>query len=287
MCAKQVYKNNSGHKDLVRNKWVEFIQENIDHEEELRLITFPAGEMQDLQLFQENGLIEWEETETGAFNVTKGKIICFEKSHTIFALLSSKLVNVILLNEIGSYIALNYHKIISGESTTVFPVDAINLDYDVRLAKCSNKIKIDSKLKFIFEFQGLHKRNFSLFLTWPSTEEDDEHEYKELLKTTIANNLTDPSAITFKEKFEEEFVSVDDLDYDKFSLVGLIKVILKQASHNLFQLNKHEYYVYGEEGKKKMYSILLNFEYTPNKSTFLIYSEDVTKSLAEINDLTA
>jgi len=284
MTAKQAYVNNSDHKEYIRSKWIEFIQESVDHNDGIGVITFPAEEMQDLQLFQENGLIEWEETETGALNVTKGKVICFEKSHTIFASLSSKLVNVVLENEIGSYLNLNYHKISSLQSTKVFPVDVVNLDYDVRLAKCS-RIQISQKLNLIFEFQGLHQRNFSLFLTWPSTEEDDEEDYKDLLKRTIGNNLNDPSATSFRDEFIEQFETVENLDYDYLSLVGLIKIILKKASNHLFQLNKHEYYIYGEEGRKKMYSVLFNFEYVTDKSEFLIYSQDVSKSLAQIRNL--
>ncbi len=281
------YLNNSSHKNFIREKWVEFIQEVVTHDDEIGIITFPAEEMQDLCLFKEKGLIDWNETETGAYHITKGKVVCFEKSHRIFSQLSSKLVNVVLESEIGIYLRTNYNKIESGIVTPkkikVFPVDAINLDYDGRLAKC--KVPIDDKIDLIFKFQRIHKRNFSLFLTWPSTEEDDEEEYKTLLKTTIQNNLSDPSAQNFKRLFEEKFNSIEDLDYDNLSLVGLTKLVLKKASNSFYKLNRHELYTYGENGRKKMYSVLYNFEHRESSAENLIYSQDVDKALAEITSL--
>ena len=54
----EIYIHNSAHKDFIRTKWIEFINDNYNEDEIFGVITFPAEEMHDLRLFAENGLIE-------------------------------------------------------------------------------------------------------------------------------------------------------------------------------------------------------------------------------------
>ena len=276
----QEYIHNSSHKEFIRDKWVEFIQDIIGEDEELGIITFPAEEMQDLLLLKERGLLDWEVNETGNFTITKGKIICFEKSTKIYMKLHTKLVGAVVEStEIGSYFRMKYHSIMNGNAT-VFPVTAINLDYDGNLSK--NKVPIQEKIDLIFKFQGAHTKNFSLFMTWPDTENEDTAEYKTLLRQTIVNNLADPSATTFRDSFLENY-NLDELNYDDLSIIGLTKLIFRNSSNAYYKLIKHEFYIYGEIGRKKMYSILLNFEYIGNgTSQNTIYSQDVVSALTEI-----
>jgi hypothetical protein len=277
------YLHNSAHKEFIRDKWVEFIEAILIDGEELGVITFPAEEMQDLLLFKDKGLIDWKVTETGSFEITKGKIICFEKSGKIYRKLVSKLVGAVVEStEIGAYFRNKYEGIMRG-STKVFPVTAINLDYDGNLSK--NKVPIEEKISLIFKFQAHHTQNFSLFITWPDTEDEDTDEYKALLRQTIANNLADPSATDFRDNFLESYV-LNDLDYENLSIIGLTKLIFRNSSNAYFKLVKHEFYVYGENGRRKMYSILLNFEFIGNAiSQSTIYSQDVVCALTKISTL--
>lgn len=283
MKTTSTYLNNSNHKNIIRAKWVEFIKACITHDNAIGVITFPAEEMHDLHVFRDNGLIDWQENETGTLTITKGKVVCFEKSSKIFKSLSTKLVNATVESqEIGSHLRQKYEGIMKGNEK-IFPVDAVNLDYDGNISK--NKVPIDEKIELIFKFQAVHKRSFSLFITWPSTESEDDESYKTLLRKTISNNLTDPSATLFKEGFDKRFQSIDELNYDNLSLIGLTKIVLKKASNSRFRLAKHEYFVYGENGRKRMYSVLFNFNFEEDSSENLIYSEVVVNSLSNIKDL--
>ena len=283
MSSESIYIHNSAHKDVIRTKWVEFIQECVKHNEGVGIITFPAEEMHDLHFFRQNGLIDWEENETGNLTITKGKVVCFEKRSKIFMALSTKLVNAVVESqEMGSHLRQKYDGIMKGNQR-IFPVDAVNLDYDGNISK--NKVPIEEKIELIFKFQGIYKKSFSLFITWPSTEEDDEEAYKTLLKDTIKNNLLDPSACSFKEKFDQRFETVDELGYDNLSIIGLAKIILKRASNGKYKLSKNEFFVYGEEARMRMYSALFNFQYVDNRPENLIYSEDVASSLSEVSFL--
>lgn len=277
------YIHNSAHKEFIRDKWVEFINEILVEGEELGIITFPAEEMQDLFLFKEKGLIDWEENETGNLTITKGKIICFEKSTKIWMALRTKLVGAeVEKEEIGNYLRSKYQAIMNGHPK-VFPVTAVNLDYDGNLSK--NKVPIQEKIDLIFKFQAHHTQNFALFITWPYSEDEDTIEYKQLLKQTIANNLEDPSAKNFKENFLQNF-NLEDLDYDNLSIIGITKLIFRNSSNAYYKLVKNEFYVYGETGRRKMYSIMLNFEFIGNgTSQNLIYSQDVTFALSKIQNL--
>lgn len=277
------YIRNSTHKDYIRDKWIEFSTDVIKVENGLSVITFPAAEMHDLRLFAERGLIEWQPTETGAYSITKGKVVCFEKSTNLFIALSNKLSNAVIeKDEFGSYLRSKYQGIMNG-SKKIFPVDVVNLDYDGSISK--SKVPIDEIIKLVFEYQALHKKSFCLFMTWPSTESVDSGHYKNLLKQTISNNLEDPRALAFKEIYEASLPCLDDLDYDQLSIIGLSKIIIQKASHHRYNLNKNEFYIYGEQGRHKMFSILLNFDFKEDTAEHALYSNSVIKSLLSIINL--
>ena len=280
----EIYIHNSTHKEFIRDKWVEFSTDMLNNENGLSIITFPAEEMHDLHLFAEKGLIEWQLTETGAYSITKGKVVCFEKVHKYFIALSTKLSNAVIeTTEFGMYLRNKYEGIMRG-STKIFPVDVINLDYDGNISKST--VPIEEIIRLLFEYQALHKKNFSLFMTWPHTEDEDENRYKDLLKKTINDNLSDPTAISFKDIYETNHPDVEDLNYDQLSVIGLSKIIIKKAANHKYNLHKNEFYIYGEPERRKMFSILLNFDFQEHIAEHALYSNSVSKSLVDITDLT-
>jgi len=277
------YLHNSKHKEFIRDKWVEFASLMAVEKDGLKIITFPAEEMHDLRLFAEKGLISWEETETGAFYITKGKIVCFETVAKYFRTIRTNLTNATVeQTEIGSYLRQNYNAIMGG-SEKVFPVDVVNLDYDGNIAR--SKVPIAEVINLVFEYQAKHRRSFSLFLTWPFTEDDDPEPYKEMLKQTIANNLEDPRAVSFKDLYEAHHPTVEELDYNKLSVIGVSKVIIQKASRHQFNLHKNEFYVYGEQDRRQMFSILLNFDYQGDIAEHALYTNCVAKTLVDVIDL--
>lgn len=190
--AKSVYAQNSLQKDMVRNKWLQFINEFCDKNVGLSVINFPSEELHELSLYKENGLIDWEEMETGGLKITKGKVICFEKETLKYKKIVSKLINVkIEYGEIGQVLRSKYQAIMTG-NTSIFPVDVVNLDYDGCISKIN--VPMTETIERIFQFQGKHKKSFSFFMTWPHTENDDLDIYKNELITVIKENLNDPSA---------------------------------------------------------------------------------------------
>jgi hypothetical protein len=281
------YKHNSGHKDSIRIRWVHFIREMIKENENLNkngiaVLTFPAEEMHDLQLFAGEGFIGWEKTETGHLSVTKGRIICFEKSQPIWKNLRTRFVNAIVENEFEKYLSNHFKAMLKG-SMKIFPIDVINLDYDGAISK--NSLPLEVIMNMIFELQAKHKKNFCLFMTWPKTHDPfkDEAELVTGLKETIDNNLHDPRAVLFKNRFEEKFKSVDDLEFEALSIIGITKKILSQAANKKYQIKKHEYYSYGENRRQPMMSVLYHFDYVgQHKTQSAIYSEDVLKSLSNV-----
>ncbi|HEX8331605.1 MAG TPA: hypothetical protein VF622_03230 [Segetibacter sp.] len=274
----EIYIHNSTHKDFIRDKWIEFANEIYDGIDEFGIITFPAEEMQDLKLFAEQGLLEWEYLEeTGAYDIKKGKIICFEKSTKIYKALQEKLVNAkVEPKEIGSFLSENYHKFSQGSNTHFFPVHVVNLDYDGNISK--NKISINEVIRLTIFYQKIHKRSFSLFITWPCSENEDGEDYKTLLSDTIQGNID--ALEGFRRRFSELYTSLDTIEYDNLSVVGISKIVIHHAAQNLFSLNKNEFYVYGEEGRRKMYSLLFNLEYSGQQGREqLIYQNNVIRAL--------
>jgi hypothetical protein len=124
-------------------------------------------------------------------------------------------------------------------------------------------------------------------MTWPHTEEDDLDTYKRQLRSVIKDNLSDPSATIFKERFNRAFSSVNSLDYEKLSIIGMVKIVLKNSSLRRYKLTNSEMLTYGgANNRKRMFSILLNFQYVGAEMTqHQIYSEDVATSLKDIEDL--
>lgn len=135
-------------------------------------------------------------------------------------------------------------------------------------------------------FKKKHKRDIALFLTWPVVENDDITEYKNLLHSVIETNLDDPSALKFKESFEEKIGTIDSLEYERKSVIGVAKIIIKKASQNLYTLSKAEFYVYGGTGQQRMISLLYNFKYSDKMGhENIIYSKDVVNSLVDVVDI--
>ncbi|OFY86324.1 MAG: hypothetical protein A3F72_10985 [Bacteroidetes bacterium RIFCSPLOWO2_12_FULL_35_15] len=293
---KAVYKHNSSPKDFIRKKWVAFAKEIFgDQERDFSILTFPAEAMQDLHLFKDEGLIDWEEAEsksvdgTPNFRIIKGNVRCFEKDPKIQRKLSEKLIEAKVEADFIPYIAANYSFIISGKNKT-FPVDVVNLDFDGRM-QASVKYPFDATIKSVFEFQKKYSRNFSLFLTWPVAEGEDLNEYKTLLHDVIEGNLNDPAALKFKASFEASVGTIDKLKYEQKSIIGVTKVVIKKASQNLYTLNKHEFYVYGDEklsvgGRKRIISLLFNFTYEGKAGQEnIIYAKDVVSAMSTITDI--
>lgn len=285
------YIHNSSHKNQIRDKWVEYIKllldgENRDDDDRaISVITFPAQEMQDLLLFAENGLLEFRDTETEDYFLTKGRIICFEKNEKIWRYLRHKLVNATVEKEFERYI-LSKAKSITRGKINIFPVDCINLDYDGNISK--NEVPISVMLQYIFRFQTGHKKDFALFITWPMPHEetDDEPGYFDSLRKIIRNNLTDPNATDFAELFNQEHSSIEGISYELTSIVGLSKQILQESTAHSYQLLNNEFFFYGEAGRKQMMSVLYYFKFIGDeKPQHQIYSEDVEKTLNVIQTL--
>ena len=290
--ADGVYVNNSAQKEFVRDQWVEFAKEIYEGKEhDFGIVTFPAEGMQDLHLFKERGLIDWEIVETESspgnpnFKITKGNVRCFETKTSIYNKISEKLISAKVNNtDFCAYVNAQYTRIINGSDKT-FPVDVVNLDFEARLYS-NLKYPIDSTIKNIFEFQKKHKRDFSLFLTWSIEEAADLQEFKELIKDVIARNLEDPSAIKFKSSFNKEFKGVDELHYERKSAIGVSKVVIKKASHHLYKLTRNAFYVYGGNPRSRMISLLFNFTYDGSTGKEnILYSNDVASSLLEVVDI--
>ncbi len=279
----ETYLHNSKHKETIRDKWIEFSTE-ITQGESLSMITFPAEEMHDLHLFAERGLIRWQKTETGAYKISnETRLICFEKSSKICTQIQKKLVGAIVLQtEIGAFLREKYQAIMN-KTSKVFPVDIVNLDYDGNLSKHS--VPISETIELIFKCQALHKKDFALFITWPQTEAEDENEYKKLLKRIIEENLDNPQAVKFKEEFERSHKSVNQLDYEKLSIIGLTKIIVHHSSSSQYGLIKNEFYLYGEANRRRMFSVLMNFKFHSNTAKHALYTSDVPKTLDATIDL--
>ncbi|MFC1477965.1 hypothetical protein ACFL57_00720, partial [Candidatus Margulisiibacteriota bacterium] len=252
--------------------------------EELRLLTFPSEEMQDLHLFVDEGLLTWEETETGAYRMKRGAVFCFEKSSTISKYLAEKLVAAkVYPQEFGSYLQEKYKGIMAG-SNPMFPLDVINLDYDGNISK--NPVHIGEVIELLFKFQEIHNKSFNLFLTWPQTKDEDTDEYIKWLKNTVRDNLSNPIAKPFKDLFDQSFQSIDSLHYEQLSIIGITKHMVKVAADHGYTIEKNEFYNYGEKGRRNMMSVLIYFKHIDNtKPSHQVYSEEIVKTLDAINVL--
>jgi len=287
----EAYIHNSSHKNQVRDKWVKYIRMVVDGENRdkndnaIGVITFPAEGIQDLLLFAEHGYLEFEDTQTGSYILTKGKVVCFEKRSDIWRALKMKLVNVMVEKDFEKFFTNNLKGIRRGK-IEIFPVDCINLDYDANISK--TEVPIEIMIDYLFGFQADHQKDFVLFITWPRpfNEDDDEPGFQEGLKRTIRNNLTDPNAAVFAELFNNKHGQIEGIGYEFISIVGLSKQIVDKSSSNGYQLINNEFILYGEEGHQPMMSVLYYFKFLPNAPPHHeIYSEDVPKTLIEIQTL--
>jgi hypothetical protein len=292
MPNKKEYIHNSTQKDYIRKKWIEFSRATFDGaDHDFSIITFPAEAMQDLHEFQAAGLIGWEQVETKSadgtknFRITKGKVRCFEKKTSIYAKLRTKLVDADVRNDdFCTYVATGHSKIMGGSDKT-FPVDVVNLDFESRLYP-NDRYPIDHTIDLIFTYQKKHKWNFSLFLTWPLVEAQDEHSFKALLDSTIESNLADVSAVKFKNRFEKEIGSPKNLAYERKSIIGVSKIILKKSSQKLYKLEKAEFFTYGGGSRQRMISLMFNFKYTGKAGhENIIYATDVEKAMDAVNEI--
>lgn len=291
MMAEGIYLHNSRHKEFIRDRWIEFARNIYDKGHDFGILTFPAEEMQDLHLFKEHGFIDWEEVETESpdgtpnYKLIKGKVRCFEKKTSIYNALSQRLIEAKVNNDdFCAFVNSKYTEIMGGRDKT-FPVDVINLDFEGRLYT-NTKYPFDNTIKCIFEFQKKHKRNFSLFLTWPIVEAQDLIEYKSLLHDIIESNLEDPSAIAFREIFNNDIGSIDRLEYDRKSVIGVTKLVIKKASQNLYALSEKEFYIYGGGERQRMLSLLFNFRYDGRVGREnIIYANDVSNALSNITEV--
>lgn len=281
--AKQIYAHNSVQKDAVRQKWIEFASEFYEEERGLSVISFPSDELHELELYRESGLIDWDITETGGRKITRGKIVCFEKEGSKFKTITKKLVNArVESGEYGFILRAKYNSIMGGQ-TSIFPVDIVNLDYDGCISRIN--VPISETIERTFQYQGHHQKSFSLFMTWPNTEDEDLDEYKNSLREVIEENLQDSEV--FRERFETEYAEIQNLDYEQLSIIGMVKLIFRNSSLRKFKLTNSNFLVYGgTHNRRRMFSILLNFNFVGQTMTKnQIYSQDVTTALTAIEDL--
>lgn len=281
--AKQIYAHNSAQKDVVRQKWIEFANEFYEAERGLSVISFPSEELHELELYKDNGLIDWDVTETGGRKITRGKIVCFEHEGSKYKEIVKKLINAkVESGEFGFILRTRYNSIMLGQ-TSIFPVDIINLDYDGCISRIN--VPIAETIERTFQYQAHHQKSFSLFMTWPHTEDVDLIEYKNRFKEIIAENIADIE--TFREEFEMEYQSINSLNYEQLSVIGMVKIIFRNSSFRKYKLTNSEFLVYGgTHNRRRMFSILLNFNYVGQAMTQQqIYNEDVLYSLSEIEDL--
>jgi hypothetical protein len=293
MPAPTPYPNNSPSKEFIRNKWIEYTKAILARKEgkELEIIAMPALEMQDIHLLVDEGILEWEETETEAsteelndkvYRITKGRVVCFEKSHDVEMKLVKKLVNSKVYTEIASYLQVNYHKILLGKQP-IFPIDVINLDFDGNLSK--NKIGIQQLIKLIFEFQEKHGSDFCLFLTFPNTEGEDEPAFKQALTEVLSQNLTDEHTHNFRDGFASQYTSIEAMGYEKFLIVSIAKIIIKQSSGS-FKILKNEFFTYTGGTGMRMLSIMFDFQNIGREQAGLgQYFTEVLRSLKPINEV--
>lgn len=279
------YINNSNHKDMIRSKWVNCIKSNYPdqiRDGSISIITLPAEECQDIALFVSERILGWEDTETGAKKVTRGKVVCFERSTPIYLKIRAKLTGNSIVNtgEIGKYFQKNYSSIMNGQAS-IFPAEVINLDFDKNISK--NDTDIEQIMDMVFQFQNKHRKNFSVFITFPQDESvADSDEFKLKLTTCIQSNLDDTANLTFKTNFEQKYEDIASMDYCSFLITGINKLFIRKAVNYNYTLTSPEYYSYGETGRHKMIAIILNFIFDDSVNTPSLYYRDIIKCLDTI-----
>ena len=228
--------------------------------------------MHELYVYRDHGLIDWVEKETDSYEITKGKVICFEKSIKKFILIRDKIVgSQFYPKEIGDFLREKYKGFMDGQSTKIFPVNVVNLDFDSNLSK--SKVRIDEIVNLILQYQEIHDKPICLFITFPETEQEDEEDYKSFIRQVIDNNLSDANAVSFSEEFNSKHESIDKLNYENLTMIG-----------------SNDHFLYGGENlnRKRMISMLFYFERAEaNTAEHNLYREFVHQSLVEPKDLSA
>ena len=76
------------------------------------------------------------------------------------------------------------------------------------------------------------------------------------------------------------------MEYERKSIIGITKVVIKKASQNLYALSKSDFYVYGGGDRQRMISLMFNFLYDGGTGREnIIYSRDVASSMTNIVDI--
>jgi len=268
---------NSTEKETVRERWVALscgiLQRQGRPLDTFVLLTLPGEEMRDIHKYTESGLLTFAKTDTGLQYRGKGKLVWAEKSTTRFMSISRQLSRTV------SYPGDISHFIM--KEPRHFPFDSINLDINGPLFGIPERI--DALFQRIFGLQSQHSRDFSLYLTFPETERDDPSDYRELLVSTIENNLRDVNNGAFATEFTKRIGStVASLPYERRAVIAIAKIILRASASNSFQLRSYECYAYGNRaaGRQRMFSLLFDFEFKgPSTHWGTLYYTDVLKIL--------
>ncbi|MFW5852835.1 MAG: hypothetical protein ACOCUR_02295 [Nanoarchaeota archaeon] len=277
------YVHTSSHKEKIRAEWVNSIKQFFPDKDDLTLVDLPSEEIEDLKLFSDEGLIKLEqEGDAEVFNVSKGKIFCFEMSGSKCAQLTSKLCNAVVLpEEIGKYIQNNQFSLLENGSVgfSMFPLDICNLDFDKNISK--NGIPINVTLENIVKIQKNFQKDFLLFLTFPQCENEDKRDFKLMLKSGIKANLEKSGNERFIEMFSDKYSRIENMNYQSLVVVGICKQLAKISYENNFNIEHNQPFTYGENGRKKMVSLIVKFTYSDNPD----YLENALSSLNEVNEL--
>lgn len=280
-----IYKNNSRSKDKIRKEWAGYIKKILKSGEKLKLITLPAAELNDLEVFAAEGLFKWEKRETDSYEITEGEIVCFESRTPIYQEILKKLVNAkeVFQYDIGLYFRSKYQSIVQGDGkNNIFPINAINLDFDGYLSKYS--VPISELVEMIFTFQARFRLPFSLFLTFPVLYGEDTEDYLDSLKAILDANLKDVEG--FKKIYKQRYTK--NPSYEEFIMIAIAKIIIKCSSYKYYRVTSNDFYIYKGGGSRKltMISMLFNFEYIePAEAGQSLYFSEVEKTLKPISKI--
>ena len=286
------YKHDSSNKQLVREKWVEYIRLVKDGDgSPLSMITLPSNEFQELGYYANEGLIEATAIEeTGVLRIENGRIFCFEKDSKRYLELQSKLAGATSLNDdICSWFRNIRTRFLNGKKFDQFPFDAINLDFEGSMSKL--RVSISETMDTLLLFQSKFNKPFAFFLTFPESSNTDTAEYKAELVSIIESNLNDDRNQDFINRFGATYGTIENMPYEALQAVGIIKQIIKESSVKNYKCLKCDYILYGGvevEGRqrKRMQSLLFYFApEVDNVNHAAIYYNDVLNSLKPPVDL--
>lgn len=279
-----VYSNNSDEKDAVRTNWIAFSREVLpqNDEHQFKLLTLPSFEMQDLFEYSRSGLIELTPTETEAWQVTKGKVFCVEKSAPKFEKLSKKLTYV--KSECGQVCTI----LNSQEWEKFFPFDTFNLDFDGRLN--GSMPNPEDFLNRLFNKQANHRKTFSFYITFPEAS-GEENAYIDNLRDVINAELNDASSNQFNTEFQSHFRDINSVPIEELYKMSITKLIIKCGMHYRFKVKKAKFFAYGHSDAastgehRRMIALLYILEYNQNEIPPIAYYHEIMKVFDPITDL--